>query len=29
MTRCRLRTGLALPLVLFALTVFAHKTWKE
>ena len=29
MTSHRLGTGLALSLVLFALTVFAHKTWKE
>lgn len=29
MTRCRLRIGLALSLVLFALAVFVHKTWKE
>lgn len=29
MTRLRLRTGLALSLALFLLTVFIHKTWKE
>ncbi len=29
MTSHRLWTGLALSLVLFALTVFVHKTWKE
>lgn len=29
MPRLYLRIGLALSLVLFALTVFVHKTWKE
>lgn len=29
MTHRRLRTGLVLSLVLFALTIFARKIWKE